>query len=90
MKKSALCLLLALPCLSVAEQSRQVNRSCRIYFANGTELASRLNDGRLLAELTGIKVVNRLRNADIAAGGQGAPQGTSVRRIQLSPSMRCS
>ena len=33
MKKSALCLLLclllALPCLSVAEQSRQVNRSCR-------------------------------------------------------------
>ena len=32
-----LCLLLALPCLSVAEQSRQVNRSCRIYFAHGTE-----------------------------------------------------
>ena len=24
------------------------------------------------------------------SGGQGAPQGTSVRRIQLSPSMRCS
>ena len=61
MKKSALCLLLclllALPCLSVAEQSRQVNRSCRIYFANGTELASRLNDGRLLTEVNGAEAV---------------------------------
>lgn len=61
MKKSALCLLLclllALPCLSVAEQSQQVNRSCRIYFANGTELASRLNDGRLLTEVNGTEAV---------------------------------
>ena len=61
MKKSALCLLLCLlltlPCLSVAEQSRQVNRSCRIYFANGTELASRLNDGRLLTEVNGAEAV---------------------------------
>ena len=61
MKKTALCLLLclllALPCLSVAEQSRQVNRSCRIYFANGTELASRLNDGRLLTEVNGVEAV---------------------------------
>lgn len=56
MKKTALCLLLclllALPGLSVAQQSQQVNRACRIYFSNGTELASRLNDGNLKSEIT--------------------------------------
>ncbi len=32
-----------------------------------------LGDGRLLARLTGIDVVNDFRSADVAAGGQGAP-----------------
>ena len=32
-----------------------------------------IGDGQLLADLTGIKVVNRFRNADVCAGGQGAP-----------------
>lgn len=32
-----------------------------------------LGDGQLLAELTGIHVVNDLRMADVKAGGQGAP-----------------
>ena len=32
-----------------------------------------IGDGQLLADLTGIKVVNRFRNADVLAGGQGAP-----------------
>ena len=32
-----------------------------------------IGDGRLLADLTGIKIVNHFRNADISAGGQGAP-----------------
>lgn len=56
MKKTALCLLLclllALPGLSAAEASSQVNRACRIYYANGTELAGRLNDGRLITEIS--------------------------------------
>lgn len=34
---------------------------------------SHIGDGNLLAELTGIKVVNHFANADIRAGGQGAP-----------------
>ncbi len=32
-----------------------------------------MGDGKLLAELTGMKVVSDFRNADIRAGGQGAP-----------------
>ena len=32
-----------------------------------------IGDGQLLAELTGINVVNDLRMADVKAGGQGAP-----------------
>ena len=32
-----------------------------------------LGDGRLLADMTGIDVVNDFRSADVAAGGQGAP-----------------
>lgn len=32
-----------------------------------------LGDGALLAQMTGIRVVNDFRTADVAAGGQGAP-----------------
>lgn len=32
-----------------------------------------IGDGQLLADLTRIRVVNRFRNADVVAGGQGAP-----------------
>ncbi len=32
-----------------------------------------IGDGQMLADLTGLKVVSRFRNADVLAGGQGAP-----------------
>ncbi len=52
MKKTCLCLLLclllALPVCVSAEDGRQINRSCRIYFANGTDRAYRLNNGSML------------------------------------------
>lgn len=32
-----------------------------------------IGDGQMLADLTGVRVVNRFRNADVCAGGQGAP-----------------
>jgi LmbE family N-acetylglucosaminyl deacetylase len=43
-----MCLLLALPVCASAEDGRQINRSCRIYFANGTDRAYRLNNGSML------------------------------------------
>ena len=44
-----------------------------VYHDPQNRYTHQIGDGRLLAELTGIKVVNRLRNADIAAGAHGAP-----------------
>ncbi len=49
-----------------------------------------LGDGALLATLTGIDVVARFRQADVAAGGQGAPlapvyHAALLRRAELPP-----
>jgi len=41
-------------------------------------------DGALLAKLTGIDVVNDLRKADVAAGGQGAPLAPIIHRAILA------
>ena len=40
---------------------------------NGDAFTWQMGDGKLLAELTGTKVVNDFRTADVKAGGQGAP-----------------
>ncbi len=39
----------------------------------GAKLSIQMGDGALLARLTAIRVVNQFRQADLAAGGQGAP-----------------
>ena len=44
-----------------------------IYHDPQNRYTHQIGDGQLLADLTKIKVVNRFRNADVAAGGQGAP-----------------
>ncbi len=44
-----------------------------IFHDPGNRFTRQLGDGALLARLTGIRVVNDFRSADVAAGGQGAP-----------------
>lgn len=44
-----------------------------VFYDPPTHRILQIGDGPLLSELTGIKVVNRFRVADVAAGGQGAP-----------------
>ena len=44
-----------------------------IYHDPDNHYTHQIGDGKLLAHLTGIKVVNRFRNADVAAGCEGAP-----------------
>ena len=44
-----------------------------LYHAPNQGITLQIGDGRLLAQLTGVKVVNNFRQADIDNGGQGAP-----------------
>lgn len=44
-----------------------------IFHAPEQHYTHQIGDGQMLADLTGIKVVNHFRNADVRAGGQGAP-----------------
>lgn len=44
-----------------------------IYHDSKNHYTHQIGDGQMLANLTGIKVVNHFRDADICAGGEGAP-----------------
>ncbi len=44
-----------------------------VYHNPAEGISHQIGDGSLLAELTGIPVINDFRSADVAAGGQGAP-----------------
>lgn len=44
-----------------------------IYHDPNNHYTRQIGDGALLAELTGIKIVNKFHKADILAGGQGGP-----------------
>ena len=44
-----------------------------LYHQPAAKITVQMGDGRLLAQLTGIKVVNEFRQRDVSEGGQGAP-----------------